>query len=36
LWTHHNGANQRWDADYNVKRPVYKSSGMRADKPFMI
>jgi hypothetical protein len=36
MWTHHGGINQRWDADYNVKRPVYKSSGMTPNKPFMI
>jgi len=28
--------NQRFDADYNIKKPMYKSTGLTADKPFLI
>lgn len=36
LWTHHRGWNQRWEINYKTQRPVYKSTGMPPNKPFMI
>jgi hypothetical protein len=36
MWSNHNGWNQRWEADYNVRRPVYRSTGITADRPFFI
>lgn len=36
MWTNHNGQNQRFDADYNIKKPSYKSTGLIPNKPFMI
>lgn len=36
MWTHHNGWNQRFEADYKVTKPIYKSTNLRAGQPFFI
>lgn len=36
MWTHHNGMNQRWVINYKTVRPVYKSTGIKPNAPFMI
>ena len=36
VWTCHNGMNQRFEPDYNVQKPVYASTGITPNKPFMI
>jgi hypothetical protein len=36
LWTYHRGANQRFEVNYNVNKPVYKTTGIKPGKPFMI
>lgn len=36
LWSCHRGANQRFEVDYNIQRPVYATSGIVPNRPFMI
>jgi hypothetical protein len=35
-WSCHNGWNQRFEVNYNVRKPVYRSTGLAANRPFMI
>jgi hypothetical protein len=37
MWTHHNGWNQRFEVDYNVKKPVYRpQKSIKTNRPFFI
>jgi len=37
MWTHHRGWNQRWEADYNVKKPRYvPQKTIHINRPFFI
>lgn len=36
LWSCHNGINQRFEANYNTKKPLYKSTNLKPNKLFMI
>lgn len=36
VWSHHNGANQKFEAQFKVTKPIYKSTHLKAGKDFMI
>lgn len=36
MWSCHNGANQRFEASYDVTKPLYKSTNLRPGRPFFI
>jgi len=36
VWSCHNGANQRFDVNYNTQKPMFKSTGLKPGKPFFI
>jgi len=36
VWSHHNGQNQQFEANYKVTKPIYKSTHLKAGKDFMI
>jgi hypothetical protein len=35
-WSCHNGANQRFDLNFNIQKPLYKSTNLQEGKKFMI
>ena len=36
FWQCHNGDNQRFEAQYKTDKPLYKSTGLKPNTPFMI
>ena len=36
VWSHHNGDNQKFEAQFKVTKPIYKSTHLKAGKDFMI
>jgi len=36
MWNCHNGANQRFEVDYNIQKKLVKSTNLQPNKPFFI